>query len=86
MERLARAVKLASKIHEESYDIKAAEEAVNNNINMMVDFKTFYRKSLQEASDEAAEIEGFDTRGTKPIYLLLNLAWNDILDWAKQFD
>jgi len=71
MIRLAKAIKLAAEIREESFD----SEVVN-----------FYRTSLLTASDEAAEILGLDKTATLPIYLLLQYCWNDILDWADEID
>lgn len=68
MDKLAKAVKEAAKIHEESWDGKT------------------YAIGIQQAADTAAENAGFDVRGTTPIYLLLKLAWNDILEWTQHFD
>jgi len=82
MERLAQAVKLAAKIREESYDHVAASKAVES--KEFVNFDKFYRFSLREAADKAADAVGFDSRGTEPIYLLLNYCWNDILMWAEE--
>lgn len=70
MERLAKTIKLAADLREGSWDKK----------------KEKYNLSIQQSADLAAEKVGFDERGTTPIYLLLQCAWNDILDWAEQFD
>lgn len=85
MERLAKAIKLAAKIREESYNHEASNAAENLQ-NNMIDFNKFYEKSLLKASDEAAELLGFDETATQPIYLLLQNSWNDILDWADKID
>ena len=84
MELLARAVKLAAKYREESFDRKASNKASHS--NKLVDHDQFYRLTMGEAANKAAEEVGFDTRGTEPIYLLLQYCWNDILEWAKQFE
>ena len=81
MEKLAKAIKMAAKLHEDSYDIKASRKAESSNSS--VDYTNFYKKTLEEASDEAAGAVGFDKRGTTPIYLLLKYCWNDILGWAE---
>ena len=85
MERLARAVKLAAKYREESYDKEAADKAEKVEFHY-VDMDKFYKLSLREACDKAAEEVGFDKRGTEPVYLLLTYCWNDILDWAELFE
>jgi hypothetical protein len=79
MEKLAKAIKLAAKIHEESFasgQVSWGEVVVSG----------AYKKTILEAADEASEEVGFDTRGTLPVFLLLQHCWNDILDWANQFD
>jgi len=86
MELLARAVKLAAKIKEESYDLKKAEKLDLEDTTKIANFEDCYTISLEEASDQAAEKVGFDKRGVLPVYLLLKYAWNDILDWADQFN
>jgi len=83
MEKLAKAVKLAVEIKEESFDKEMAEE---NKDKKFFDFNKCYKISLREAADKAAEKVGFDERGAFPVYLLLEYCWNDILDWAKKFD
>ena len=66
MEDLARAVKLAAQLREESWDF----------------IKEKYKLSVYDAADKAVAQIGFDVRGTQPIYLLLQHCWNDILEWA----
>ena len=84
MERLAEAIKLAAKHYEESFDKKASKKAIER--NEFVDHKKFYTMSLWKAADKATEEVGFDTRGTKLVYLLLTNSWNDALEWTKYFD
>jgi len=96
MEKLAKAIKLAAKYHEESYDQEASDdaeaqaqlEAEHSGYHGYsgIDFNVFYRLSIKEAADKAASDMGYDARGSEPIYLLLKCCWNDILDWAKLFD
>lgn len=100
MERLARAVRLAAKLREESFDKKGYEEAIEERRkenfdrkgyqkaiekrpNRIVDSENYYGLTLQESADKAAEHVGFDTRGSLPVYLLLQYTWNDILAWAE---
>jgi len=70
MKDLAKAILLATKIYKKSYVVDEG----------------YYMKTLGESANEAAESVGFDERGTLPIYLLLEYCWNDILDWANQFN
>jgi len=69
MEDLKKAVILAAKIHEESWQ---DEEDIMG-----------YEISLEDAADQAAEQLGFDLQGTKPVYLLLKNSWNETLVWAN---
>ena len=82
MKKFMEAIKLGAKLREKSYDKKASYIASQK--PEIVDFDNFYNLSLIEAADKAAEMVGFDKRGTQPIYLLLKYCWNDILDWANQ--
>lgn len=89
MEKLAEAILLAAKLHEESYDHKSAQRILLKNLKRRklsgTDYNQFYKISRKEAADQAAENVGFDKRGTQPIYLLLKFCWNDALDWAENF-
>jgi hypothetical protein len=82
MEKLAEAILLAAKLREESYDHKSAQRTLFKNLTR---YSQFYKISIKEAADQAAENVGFDKRGTQPIYLLLQFCWNDALDWAENF-
>ena len=70
MEQLARAIKLAMKYMEESWDETARK----------------YKMTMREAADKGASEVGFDSRGAEPVYLLIQLAWDYIADWVEQFD
>jgi len=83
MKSLARAILDAQKIRGESFDHVAADKLQHSD-RMIKDFKSCYTKSMQDAADEAAENEGFDTRGSFPIYLLCTYCGNAIQDWAKE--
>lgn len=80
MEELAKTILLAAKIREESFDHESSEKAQNKK---GVDHCVFYKTSLFDACDEAAEQTGYSTRGTYPIYILLKQDWNGIIDWAS---
>ena len=80
--RLAQAVLAAMKIREDSYDRKAADEASKS--REFVDFLKFYKKSYDEAAEEAVKNAGFDVKMSLLIYLLIKYTWNDIGDWAKE--
>jgi len=82
MKKFMEAIKLGAKLREKSYDKKTAKEYSES--NELCDFNQFYGLTFKEAADKAAEMVGFDKRGTQPIYLLLKYCWNDILDWANQ--
>ena len=85
MDRLAKAIKEAARIHEESWDPNAGP-FIQDGLKRSTKRFGEYKISIAQAADSAASNAGFDTRGTQPIYLLLENKWNDILDWAKQFD
>ena len=81
MEKLAKAILMAAKLHEGSYDYEVAnkiEEGIST-----TDYNQFYKLPLRDACDKAAEQLGLDTKGTPFIYLLLKNSWNDALEWAK---
>lgn len=42
-----------------------------------------YTLTLKESCTKAALEAGFDTRGTRPVYLLLVNSWNAALKWAE---
>ena len=82
MERLAKAVQLAAKYHEESYKVTSPIEIEGVSIP-----QGEYTVSLWDASERAAAEVGFDQRGTMPVYLLLQKeCWNDALAWADEFE
>jgi hypothetical protein len=80
MKRLAKAIILAAKYREESYNKKAANQVMYTYV--ATDFDGFYALSLFDACARAAADMGFDKRMTQPIYLLLKYTWNDALQWA----
>lgn len=86
MDRLARAVKLAAKYREESFDRERYQKAIETHPSRVVDSERYYQLTMHEAADKAAGDAGYDMRGADPIYLLLKYCWNDILEWAGQFD
>ncbi len=67
MDKLKRAINLAAKIREDSWNEEAGEYSID----------------LYKAADKAAEQIGFDTQGTLPVFLLLKNSWNEILNWAN---
>ncbi len=82
-ERLASAVLNTIRIHEESYDTVAADLATRGQSRLCIDYEQFYTKTLPEATKEAIDEVGLDSRMILPIYLLVKLAWNDIQVWAE---
>ena len=74
MNRLARAILRAAELAEKTF-----------NENRKCEDTSTYSTILQSACDIAAEEQGFNTRGTQPIYLLLKYSWNASLEWANQF-
>lgn len=83
MERLAQAIKLAAKYREESFDKKASDAASAVLPGIPLDRTHFFKLSLLDAADKAAEEVGFDEQGTLPVYLLLACSWNEALAWAE---
>lgn len=80
--RFAEAILEAQDIREESYDQKAAEAVLGEDI--LTDFSKFYRKSYYEAANEAVEKVGLDKSLAQPIYLLNKYCWNDVQWWAEK--
>ena len=83
MKEFAKAIKLAAKIREESFDHKKADEMEKSKF-LVKNFEHCYTKNLHQAVKEAAEKSGFDDVAAMPIYFLLKYAWDDILDWANK--
>jgi hypothetical protein len=80
---LERIIKDAMQIREQSYDHAAAEKADKESEDAeFIDFSSFYKKTVKEASDEAATAAG-DPRLGEVVYYLLSYVWNDISDWAE---
>jgi hypothetical protein len=71
MEQLKEAVKLAAKLHENSWVINYGDESPG-----------YYTLSIKEAANEATKQLGLNEDDSEPIYLLLQHCWNDTLDWA----
>ncbi len=79
MERLAKAVLLAAKLREDSFDLIKANKMHKD---VPLNYSSCYKMTIREAADKAAEELGYDSRGTEPIYLLLTNSWNSAIDWA----
>jgi hypothetical protein len=82
MKKLVKAIKLGAKFREDSYDHLTA--TARSNKGEMVDFNQFYGITMREAAEKATKLVGFDPIDVEPVYLLLNLCWNDILAWAEK--
>lgn len=96
---LAILVQASAKIHEESYDRESSDKAEKENDAKrdaaephmkhycVVDYSQFYRMTLQEAAEEACRRVQRSEPGQMelayPVYLLLQMAWNDALDWSN---
>lgn len=92
--RLASMVLNAMKIRETSYDKEAANVATakadaekaaepENIYAGMVDYSKFYRKTMEQSAEEAAN-EADEPAMANVLYLLMVTAWNDIASWAKE--
>lgn len=81
MKKLASAILRAAEIREESYNHHASDEAVK--CSRCVDFSKFYRSDLHQAAEQAVVEIGLDLDMTQLIYLLLKIAWYDVLEWAE---
>ncbi len=79
MENFYKAINLAAKIREESYDNEKASKAE------FTDYNKFYQKTLVTACKQAAEKMNLDDRQQDLIYLLLKTAWNDTLAITEKF-
>lgn len=91
--KLARMISDTVRIYEQSYDRAAADEAErqanaqreaqpDNIYAGIVDYKSFYRKTMAQAAQEAAEAAG-EPNMAHPLYLLCYCTWNDIQGWAS---
>ena len=84
----ARAILLAQKIREESYDHKAAkkekkkmEKKYPDSEYNLVDYSTFYTKDVMQSTQEACKEVGLPVRLSYPMYLGMEW-WNDMQEWA----
>lgn len=75
--KLAKVIKLAAALREESFEFRVATEKEKFHQNH------YYKMTLMEISNKAIQIEKLDDRMTYPVYLLLKYCWNDILEWSK---
>jgi len=81
-EALARLVLKAAQIHEDSFDMEAANKASmrqQKDIGFgLIDYSRFYRLSIHDACQQ------LEPRSLRvPVYVLLTMAWNDAIEWAK---
>jgi hypothetical protein len=91
---IANLILQSAQIHSASYDSEAADSAskkadlerANNPDNIyagLVDYNQFYRMTLGEAVTTACKRSQHEEL-FMPIYLLVQLGWNDALDWANE--
>lgn len=90
-QRLAQLLARAMQIHEQSYDAEAADNASAKaqaeikeypSRTIVVDYNSFYRKTLRQSADEAA-IEINESELGEIVYYLMLTSWNDIDQWVK---
>ncbi len=86
MERLARTIERAAEIREKSFDQVQCDKDTESVKGVMhtIDTSKYYALTLKEACDEACDENGWDTRATQIVYLILRNSWNESLDWAKE--
>lgn len=83
----------AMRIREKSFDSKSAQAATEEcdarkkaepqaAAYLYVDYSTFYRKTQQEAAQEAAN-NAFEPALGYVLYLLMANSWNDAYVWAE---
>ena len=80
-QQLARALKLAAKAHEESYDkagADAAEREAAGDLSKAVNFSAFYGLTIQQACEKVCAPDLVE-----PVRIMLSTAWNDSLMWAE---
>lgn len=88
---LAYLIRLAANIREGSFDRAGADAArvkasqgVPASMEHLLDFSSFYKKSLRESCQEAEETrEAYKDLG-EVAYMLLDQNWNESLDWANR--
>ncbi len=74
--KLAKAIVLAAKLREDSFDRTVAKMALE--ADELVDYEKFYQLSIEEATMEVSQELGY------PIYLLLQCCWDEALTWATK--
>jgi hypothetical protein len=91
--QLAYAVLKAAQIREESYDRKAADDAVRKRdaeykggvqYPCPIDFSKFYTKTLEQSVEESVSLTKLPPKLSYIIWLLLYTAWNDAISWAEE--
>ena len=95
---IANAVIKTVDVREQSYDKDAAYKATveyekkrkecenvdqNKTVCLMPNYGKFYKKTLEEASEEACKELDIDTRLSRLIYLAVDGWWNDSIEWAE---
>lgn len=85
IKELSTLIKLSAKIREESFDhVKAEKMQKEYTIHYnMPDYNNCYNKSISESVQEAIIQLKMDNKLLEPVYLLLQNAWNDSLQWAN---
>ena len=76
-----------AKIHEESYNLAAADKATaraRGKPLLVVDYSSFYRKGLREAASDACSELQIEVGYAQLVALILHTTWNDILEWAGE--
>jgi len=85
----AKTIMRTQEIHEESYDVPAANKATeiaekSGTIAVsLLKYERFYTKSLMLSADEAVAESGLAHEFSYIIYLLCKYSWNDVQGWAE---
>lgn len=77
----AKTILKAMEIRENSYDHKLSDEMERT--LKYPDFEKCYRLTHAQAAAEAVKQSNLDKEFELPVYLLLYMAWNDIMYWAN---
>ena len=79
---IAKVIKEAQKLREESFDFIQYENAVDLHGGLYVDMHQFYNLTVEESVSDAVENSQIDEEIGYLIHLLLKRSWNDVGNWA----
>ena len=79
---IAKVIKEAQKLREESFDFIHYENAVDLHGGLYVDMHQFYNLTVQEAVEDAMENSNLDKDIGYLIYTLIKQNWDMVGNWA----